>query len=103
MPRSALLYPNWEILQFFQQFGLPVRPHRVQKRAAAKMNFATAPKGLIFNPFCTMEMAHNWLLSMHETLTPVRLRVDVGIDPYGQILRLTALPCRGSFWARCYR
>ena len=58
-------------------------------------NAHIGPKGSIFNPFGTMEMAYNWLFSMHKTLTSVWLRADVGIGPYGQILRLTALPRRG--------
>ena len=57
------------------------------------------PKGSIFRPFGMIGKARNWLFPLHETLTPVRLRADVGIGPYGEILRLTALPCRGAFTA----
>ena len=39
------------------------------------------PKGSIFNPLGMMEMAFTWPFPLHETLTPIGLRADVGIGP----------------------
>ena len=49
--------------------------------------------------FCIVRydgIGRNWRILLHEALTSVGLRADVGIGPYGEILKLTPLPERGA-------
>ena len=64
---------------------LPLQGNVINLTFLVGANAHIGPKGLIFNPFGTIEKGQNWLFPLRETLTPVRLRADVGIGPYGEI------------------
>ena len=85
---------------FVKEKGLPFQGNVINLRLIHPFlvgaNAHIGPKGSNFIHFGMIEIPHSWLFLLPEALAPVKVRADVGIGPYGEILRLTALPFRGA-------
>ena len=85
MPRSALLHPKTEILAVSNNLCLELKCSKRKNRAAAKINFATAPlRWVRIPPTCVKKQRHqkvSLFLAEDEGFEPPQTESESGVLP----------------------